>query len=223
MRKYELIDDRHYHLRRIRAVRDIPEIGVREGDIGGWVESERNLSHEGTCWVGDRAVVSSNAIVSGDAIVSGNALVADNARVNGDARVTGKAIVSRNARVTGNARVSDSAQVTDDVMVYGDALVSGGAVVSGHASVPSDARVSEPSHVLTATVLASDAFMATLFRTYYGHKLLVGCWRGTVPEFRSMVEGDDWPEAGKATRDLRRPELLAFADMCDARIKTWKE
>ena len=44
------------------------------GDIGGWIESEKNLSQEGNSWV------FGNARVFGYAEVSGNALVSDNAK-----------------------------------------------------------------------------------------------------------------------------------------------
>ena len=62
--KYELTDETHSlnpRLRRIRALVDIPEAGVKAGDLGGWVETEANLS------VYDSARVSGNARVYGDA------------------------------------------------------------------------------------------------------------------------------------------------------------
>ena len=36
-------------LRRIKALRSFGD--VKEGDLGGWIEKESNLSHEGNCWV----------------------------------------------------------------------------------------------------------------------------------------------------------------------------
>lgn len=78
-------------LRRIRAV---TAFGVVEaGDIGGWIEKEENLSHDGSAWV------HSSAWVYGDARVRGDAWVYGNARVYGDARVCG------NAEVCGDAEV----------------------------------------------------------------------------------------------------------------------
>ena len=54
-------------LHRIRAV---AEFGlVKIGDLGGWIEKEENLSHEGKAWVWG------NAEVWGDAKVWGNAEV----------------------------------------------------------------------------------------------------------------------------------------------------
>ena len=77
-RKYELTDQ-HYPsapwLRRIRALVDIPRVGVRAGDLGGWVESEGCLAQSGDAWVSGDARVSGDAWVSGDARVSGNARV----------------------------------------------------------------------------------------------------------------------------------------------------
>ena len=57
MKRYELTDIRNGKLRRIRALRDIPRYNVKAGDLGGWVESEKNLSQEGDCWVGGNARV----------------------------------------------------------------------------------------------------------------------------------------------------------------------
>ena len=57
MKKYEFTNETKIIdgtvLRRIRAVRDIPEYGVRVGLIGGFLQSERNLSHDCPAWGGD--------------------------------------------------------------------------------------------------------------------------------------------------------------------------
>ena len=54
-------------LHRIRAV---AEFGlVKVGDLGGWIEKEENLSHDGKAWVCGDAKVWGNAKVCGDAKV----------------------------------------------------------------------------------------------------------------------------------------------------------
>ena len=60
-------------LRRIRAVRAFG--GVQAGEVGGWIEKEGNLSHEGMCWVYDSAWVYGSARVYDSAWVSGEARV----------------------------------------------------------------------------------------------------------------------------------------------------
>ena len=66
-------------LHRIRAV---AEFGlVKIGDLGGWIEKEENLSHEGKAWVCGDAKVWGDAEVCGDAEVWGNAKVCGDAEV----------------------------------------------------------------------------------------------------------------------------------------------
>ena len=72
---------------------------VIEGELGGWIEKEGNLSQDGNAWVSGDAIVSGNARVSGEAEVSGNARVSGNTRVYGDAEVFGDAWVSSNDEV----------------------------------------------------------------------------------------------------------------------------
>ena len=77
MKKYELTGETinvfGKTLHRIRATRDFSN--VHAGDLGGFIEDERNLSHDENAWVGGNARVSGNAWVGGDARVKGNALV----------------------------------------------------------------------------------------------------------------------------------------------------
>ena len=82
MKKYELTDEtiEFYGrtLHRIRACRDFVTIAgkqVKTGDLGGFVETEENLSHDGMCWVWGNAKVYGNARVYGNAEVYGDAKI----------------------------------------------------------------------------------------------------------------------------------------------------
>jgi len=77
----------------LKALRDIPEYGVRAGDLGGFVESEDNLSHKGSCWVIDSARVCGGARVIDSAIVTGRAWVSGKEQVWGEAQVGGEASI----------------------------------------------------------------------------------------------------------------------------------
>ena len=96
--KYKLTEEKISYcgniLYRIQATEDYP-CGVKCGELGGFVESTKNLSDN--AWVSGDAMVSGDARVSGDACVRGNARVSYNARVSGDACVRGNARVSDNA------------------------------------------------------------------------------------------------------------------------------
>ena len=108
---------------------------VKKGELGGWIEKEENLSHDGDCWVRCDAKVWGNALVCGNAQVRGCALVSDNAEVSDNADVYGYVRVSDKAQVYDNAKVNGKAVVCDHARVYGNALVCGNAVVSGCADV----------------------------------------------------------------------------------------
>ena len=83
-------------LHRIRALKSFKNVSA--GDLGGFIEKEENLSHDGDAWVG------------------GNAYVYDDAQVYGNAQVYGDAQVCGNAEVCGNAKVRDN---TDYATVKG--------------------------------------------------------------------------------------------------------
>lgn len=84
MKKYILIKNQKIEfgnrtLYRIQATTSFGDVVA--GDLGGYIESEDNLSHDGNAWV------SGSAWVFGDARVYGDARVFGSAWVHGDARV----------------------------------------------------------------------------------------------------------------------------------------
>lgn len=93
-------------LKRIRAVIAIAAHGVAVGDLGGYLESEANLSHEGDAWVGDDAWAFSDGRISGNALISGHAMVGGRARVSGRARISDDAQVGGCAAVSGHESVT---------------------------------------------------------------------------------------------------------------------
>lgn len=91
-------------LYRIKYLMDIPDTNVKAGTIGGWLESENNLSQEGRCCVLDNAVVMDNAVVKGEFVtVSGIATINCNAIVEGYATT-----IKDSAHISDNAKVVDS-------------------------------------------------------------------------------------------------------------------
>lgn len=163
-KKYELTDDviqwtgddwSPIFLYRIKALRDFKCKGtpVRAGDLGGYVECEDNLSHEGTCWVFDDAKVYDSAKVYGDACVS------DSADVSAYAEVYGQAVVSDNAVVSGLAKVYDSAKVFEMGYVIGRSDVSGEVGISGTSTV-SDSIASGYAYITGDSYISEGAIVS---------------------------------------------------------------
>lgn len=71
MKKYEFTDETKKScgkiLHRIRAIRSFN--GVKKGQLGGFIESEDNLSHDGNAWICSNAEVYGSVRVYGDILV----------------------------------------------------------------------------------------------------------------------------------------------------------
>lgn len=126
MQKYEILKDEtkaavSQPAYRIRALRDIPEHKVKVGDLGGYVEGEHNLAHEGGAWVANEAMVVDRSRVMGNAlardysIISGHTILDDEAVVGGFTTTKDHTIVRGNARVRGGSTLEDTVLVEGNV------------------------------------------------------------------------------------------------------------
>ena len=165
--KYRLTDDTKrigkHILHRIQALREVPlrscmaTAAVKKGDLGGWIESEDNLSQEGSCWITDEAMAYGNGKVTGDAYICEHAKVYGNANVNRDAFISGSASVSDYALVTDGAIVIETASVRGSTLISGQSCVSAGASVSGSACVTGESRVSGRARICGTAVITGYA------------------------------------------------------------------
>lgn len=161
--KYELYEPKTPRRRgetvlryRVRALRDIPENGVKAGDLGGWVENEKNLDQTGSSWIFEDTEVFEGARVGGNAIIQGKGAFANgNAKIIDSAVVTGSAI-SDNATVMDSAMVVNSV-VEDDSVVSGSAKVLSGSCVSNSASVRGHAIVTRNAEISGTARIMGDA------------------------------------------------------------------
>ena len=209
---------------------------VMKGDLGGFIESEDNLSHDGGSWVMgnscvyERAHIVGNALVGGCAHVHGNALVREhvyvyeNALVSGNAHVHGNALVSGNAHVHGYANIYGSPIICGNTHVYDDVIIHGDANISGNAHVHGDANIYGNAHICeNADIISDDDYAVvsgfgsenrtTTFYLSKDNEILVscGCFHGALKQFRDKVKithGDS-----KLAK-----EYLMIADLMEARF-----
>lgn len=208
-KKYEFTDEtitneQGVTLHRIRALKDFGN--VKKGDLGGFVEREENLSHEGLAWVFNNAQVRDNAQVSDNAIVSGCALIYDNAQIYGDARVSDRtqisgyaqvygkaqiydnACVGNNALVYDNAQVSERAQIWDSAVIGGCARIYGRTWVDGKARINSGAKIRNGNDFFVIDNIGSRCGTTTFFKTNANEiSVTCGCFSGSIDKFLSKV------------------------------------
>jgi acetyltransferase-like isoleucine patch superfamily enzyme len=164
--KYELTEETKFlggfTLHRIRALRDISD-NVKCGDLGGFVESQENLSTSGDAWVYHEACVFEDGYVGGDAAASGRA------RVSGKAAVIGNACIGQSASITENAVLMDEATLCgkadlagnavcmDTAMIHGNCLVAENARISGNALIDDFSRISGNTVVVDHSFITKGA------------------------------------------------------------------
>ena len=209
-RKYELTNEsmefEGHTLHRIKALIDFS--GFIKGVLGGWIESEDNLSHEGACWIHDESKV------FGNARVRKSAQIMDNSVICGDAVISGDAVVGENSRVSGDAYICDNANI------YGSSIVSGHPIIGNSSRILNsivscefldfmglsicldDAKILDSSDYISFTGFGSINRTTYMFRGQDGRiKVKCGCFRGTLKEFeheiKHTIEWKPFPQGNK--------------------------
>jgi len=108
-------------VRRIKAVREFGN--VKEGTIGGFVEGDDNLSHDGLCWI------AGDAMALGRSRVTGDALLKDRARIYDWSMITDRCVVQ------------DDAILKDFVFGYDDAVIGEQSLLAEVVTVRDFARI----------------------------------------------------------------------------------
>lgn len=151
-RHYEFTDERRRaldiypflssdaYVHRIRATRDLPYHNVKKGDLGGWVQSYKNLRDE--AWVADSAIVMDKAVVCGQALVEEEAQVIQHARVQDNANVRGHALLCQKSAASGNAEIMGNAAMYDHTRASGDASLSENVRLENWAEVKGRSHIS---------------------------------------------------------------------------------
>ena len=197
-------------LKRIQALKDFGD--VKKGDLGGFVESEGNLSQKDDAWIyndakvfGD-AFISGNAKVYGDAQVFGNAIVYENAQIFGhakivdDVEVSGNAQVYENAYACGNARIFENAKICGAALVRKNARIYGNAAVYDESEVSDNATVHGNAHIYGYAKVHDTANVSDNACVYY-HADVYGkaciCGDAEVSDMQDYLVFKNWWSSGR--------------------------
>lgn len=189
-KKFELTNETFYdecveaRVYRIKALRDFGD--VKAGDLGGFVEEESNLSHDGTCWIYDNAIVCRGSKVSEEAEVRDTAVISDESYVWGNSRIYETPIV-RSSRIRGGVVHGDAVVHNADVLWRGEvkdtAYVTGGVIRDG-AVVADNAHVSGNSYIdgydttvgRNASIADGNVYYTTDYHVFGGHNGIFVTW-----------------------------------------------
>lgn len=196
-KKYEMtsiaIEWQGRKLFRIKALKSFGD--VKAGDLGGYIESENNLSQDGNSWVYNTAKVYDKAMVWGNAKIHDNAEVFEDSFVYGNACVCGNSKVFGLARVYGDVCIYNNAEICDNVRVHNNARVFGNAIIRdntnvyGYAEIGGNAEVHDDADYICVKGLGS-AFRDTTFFKCKNDDIGVvcGCFNGNLEKFTKEVK-----------------------------------
>lgn len=194
---------------RIKALRNIPERGVKKGDLGGYVSSADTLSHEGTCWIGPQARALGKVRVRDDAYLGGTAealcdfansmiLIQDSVKITDSASVC----ISRDknstdepkiiSRISGNVEIGDRAQIYNakeifgEVSIFDDATILGASKIGGTSEISDRAVVNKGCFVIGNSRIFDDAVILS------GAKVINSTVRGKaqIGKEEKVLDGD---------------------------------
>ena len=176
MKRFELTENsikwKGYTLYQIKALQTFTTNGgvsVSEGELGGWVEKEENLSQEGKSWIWDEVKVCGTARVAGNAEIWSNATICGNAKVYGNAKIYGSAKIydnakilgyseiSGNAKVVGNAYITGNAKVFDNTIICDNAIIRDNAYIAGNAIVWDSAEIFDSAKIYGEVKIGGNA------------------------------------------------------------------
>lgn len=147
-----IANDKTVKLYRIEALRDFDTTVsvVHKGDLGGYVQAQKNLSQFGSSWIGSDVKVWGNAFVRDNALVVGSVNIFDSAGVCGSsylnsrffselldsAEISGRSeITVRNLRLSGNSSLNNAHVSVEELTLAGNV----------------DVRASDPSKPVSIT------------------------------------------------------------------------
>ena len=87
---------------------------IKRGDLGGYIEKEKNLSQEGNCWIYPDARIYDNVNVCGNAVI-------DSSCVYGDARIYDNTMIS-SSEISDMAIISGSSIISNSI-IFHDAII----------------------------------------------------------------------------------------------------
>lgn len=141
-------------LYQIRALTSFGD--VREGDLGGFIESCDNLENDvarGTAWLYDDSVaygascVKENAklhdksMIAGNAIIKGNAEALDKAFITDTSVVEGSAWIVDKTTIEGYSHIKDTAIIASNATIT-DSVVSGYVCIGAYVKVRNNSSIS---------------------------------------------------------------------------------
>jgi hypothetical protein len=138
-KKYELTSetkmiDGHtvYRIKALKSFKTIIDRRVNKGNLGGWVQSKRNLAQDGKCWLFDDAAGYENSRRTGNSVGYENSRQYGCSKQFGDSRQSGDSRQYGNSMQYDNSRQLGASQQYGHSRQFGNSWQYGGSQQSGY-------------------------------------------------------------------------------------------
>lgn len=232
IKKYELTDETTKiwcgkTLHRIRALRDFGD--VKAGQLGGWIESENNLSHGGMAWVADDAMVYDHATIFDSAIIKDGAIACESSVIYDEAIVCDHANVGGATEVKEKAKIFEHASISGSMIIRDNAEIGGNVMICGCGTIGKDASIFESTDYFFVSPIGIMSGCLSFYRNihneisircghFYEGRLYDRYYYENIDEFRLMQK----IKMAHSDNEHAKAYLLA-ADLAEIRMNTRME
>lgn len=196
---------------RLVALQDIPEHGVKAGDLGGLITARVDLSQYGSCWVAQNARVSGNVVIDRSAYIGDEAVVTAGSKtriaISNKVKIQQQAHVEAyhisylpriNSVLHGNARIYGNAILTNPREISGDAHISENAVIKTGATIRDNAVISGSACIGTSAKIYGDTTITDNVEIQKGATVKDSSLTGSF-----VVPDKETIQAGKIVKDIQ--------------------
>ena len=238
-RKYEMtnitMEYEERTLYRIRALKDFSD--VKAGDLGGWVETEYNLSQEGNCWIYDEAKCMDNARMYHNSAMYNNSVMCDFSEMHGcsemhnysamydNSRMYNCSAMYHNSRMYNDSKMYNYSTMFDNSAMYNNAVMLDNSKMFENSRMYRNSRLKNKENLYGKLVTKVDRFIEinnTGGRIVTGvlkdGKILynIGCQNEITKEvFIDRIYNDD----GGIEKHPYRKEYLKIIDMIEQYLR----
>lgn len=228
-KKYELTNEimcfDGVTLHRIKALKNFGD--VKAGELGGWVESENNLSQYGNCWIDIEAKAYKNAEIKDDAVITRHAVISDNATIYGNAYISGETVIGGFAYIYNDTEIFGNSVIDGEAILYGkvrvfdakitdakirDNVVIDSSSVQGRVTLEGKAYISKGAivHKMDDFIVFKNFWSSGRYFTWTrsNNKWSVGCFHGTGEELIKKAYQDSKKSGREYERVVRYVESI---------------
>lgn len=172
--KYEFTNNKklmfEQTLIQIQATKDFTRADgfkVKKGDLGGFIQSEQNLSQDGLCWLDETSCALHSARILDDALALNGSILRDSSvlcekTTLKDSTICGKASISGESQIKSSS-IADEAIIQDRCLIC-DSFVGDNAIISGeakiyHSNVIDNAQIKDKAQLLEGITVMDNAIV----------------------------------------------------------------